>query len=197
MKIMLDCSPKKIKEYSDRYDHDFWQLRTPLTRYALSGKPYGLDNGCFSEFQENNWLRLVSEAREFRPVFVCSPDIVGDAIRTLDLFTAFESKLIGLPRALVLQDGIGNHSIPWDKLSAVFVGGTDAFKISPECVNACKVAKMLGKWIHIGRVNTPERVANWLGFADSLDGSGVSKIDDRLESVLAALNTEQEQISLI
>jgi len=197
MKIMLDCSPKKIKEYSEKYNHDFWQLRTPLTNYALSGKPYGLDNGCYSRFPEKDWMRLISQAKEHPPVFACSPDIVGDAIRTLDLFAQFESKMIGLPRALVLQDGIGNHSIPWDKLTAVFLGGSDRFKISTEAVNACKTAKMLGKWVHIGRVNTPERVNNWLGFADSLDGSGVSKIDERLEDVLAAINATTQQIKLI
>ena len=106
MKIMLDCSPNKIKEYRAKYDVDFWQLRTPLTRYALAGVPYGLDNGCFKRFDQKTWEKLLEEAEENRPVFVCLPDIVGDAARTLDLFEAFKSRTNGLPRALVLQDGI-------------------------------------------------------------------------------------------
>ena len=197
MKIMLDCSPKKIREYSDRYSHDFWQLRTPLTRYGLSGKPYGLDNGCFSRFPEQDWMRLLHEARTSKPVFVCLPDIVGDALRTLELFDAFKTMTADLPRALVLQDGIANHRIPWTEICAVFVGGSDSFKISAECINAVKAAKMLGKWVHVGRVNTPDRLANWLNVGDSLDGSGISKYDHMLERVLAMMKESPKQNELM
>ncbi len=194
---MLDCSPKKIKDYSEKYNHDFWQLRTPLTSYALSGKPYGLDNGCFSRFPQKEWERLLEEAEYNRPIFICLPDIVGDARRTLDLFESFEHKLNGLPKALVLQDGIKDHAIPFNKIDAVFVGGSDSFKISPEAINACKAAKMLGKWVHVGRVNTIERVNNWLELADSIDGSGISKYDHMLEKVLSAINKEETQIKMV
>ena len=104
-KIMLDCSPAKIAEYSYRYDYEFWQLRTPLTAYARATcVPYGLDNGCFSGSLPAAWNRLIQEAEADRPVFVAVPDIVGSARRTADLFTYFERKTNGLPRALVLQD---------------------------------------------------------------------------------------------
>jgi hypothetical protein len=193
MKIMLDCSPKKIHEYRDKYNADLWQLRTPLTQYALAGVPYGLDNGCFKRFKRKQWERLLDEAESQMPKFVTLPDIVGDAVRTLDLFDAFERQTNGLPRALVLQDGIGNHRIEWSKLSAVFVGGSDNFKISDEAFNACRTAKMLGKWVHVGRVNTASRVKNWLGLADSIDGSGISKYDHMLEDVLTAINETHPQ----
>lgn len=184
---MLDCSRRKIHEYSEKYNYDFWQLRTPLTCYALSGKPYGLDNGCFSRFPEKKWKRLLVEAEENRPVFVCLPDVVGDARRTLDLFNVFKPLTAGLPRALVLQDGVGQFEIPWNDIDAVFVGGTDDFKISNECINACKTAKMLGKWVHVGRINTPERTRQWVELGDSLDGSGISRYDHMLEKVLFEL----------
>jgi hypothetical protein len=195
MKIMLDCSPKKIHAYRERYGVDLWQLRTPLTRYSLSGLPYGLDNGCFKRFDQKTWERLLNEAEDSVPKFVCLPDIVGDAVRTLDLFDVFESKTNGLPRALVLQDGIGNHRIPWDKIAAVFVGGSDAFKTSREAMNVCRTAQMLGKWIHVGRAS---RVAYWKGIADSLDGSGISRFDHMLEDVIAALedSSVQQEINL-
>lgn len=201
MKIMLDCSPKKIKEYSNKYDYEFWQLRTPLTGYALSGKPYGLDNGCFSVFHEDKWLKLLDEASEKRLdndlKFVCMPDVVGDARRTAELFDIYMRRSNGLPRALVLQDGISNVHIHWNWLSAVFVGGTDNFKISTECMNAVKTAKMLGKWVHVGRVNTPARVRNWLGLADSIDGSGISMYDHMLEDVLRIIKNDDNQLTLI
>ena len=196
MKIMLDCSPKKIHEYREKYNVDFWQLRTPLTNYALAGVPYGLDNGCFKEFKRKKWERLLLDAHQNNPKFVCLPDIVGDAVRTLDLFDAFERQTNGLPRALVLQDGIGKHRIDWSKLSAVFVGGSDNFKISNEAMSACKAAKMLGKWVHVGRVNTASRVKNWIGIADSIDGSGISRYDHMLEDVLKMINNDHPQIEI-
>lgn len=201
MKIFLDCSPEKIETYSKKYNYNFGQLRTPLTGYALSGKQYGLDNGCFSKFNDKTWRRLLNEAKKQdlinQPEFVCAPDIVGDARRTLELFDMFYDEIKPLKACLVLQDGIGNFSINWNKVDAVFVGGSDAFKISNEAVNACKVAKYLGKWVHVGRVNTAERVKNWIDLADSIDGSGISKYDHMLEAVLMQITGDVPQQELI
>jgi hypothetical protein len=199
MKIMLDCSPDKIAEYSDRYEYDFWQLRTPLTKYArANGRPYGLDNGCFVRLVMKVWLRLLAEARSDLPVFVCLPDIVGDAARTLELFAQFREQTEGLPRALVIQDGIHlMPCIPWNDIAAVFIGGSDRFKSSPEAFAVAKTAKMLGKHVHIGRVNTAARVLNWIGYADSCDGSGMSMYDHMLLDVLTAIRGEHPQTEMI
>lgn len=195
---MLDCSPEKIKSLCKKYNYNFGQLQTPLTGFALSGQVYGLDNGCFSRFKKTTWLRLVENAKQNEyPKFVCAPDIVGDARRTLELFDQFYDVIKPLPVALVLQDGIGNFAIDWNRVDAVFVGGSDAFKISSEAINACKVAKMLGKWVHVGRVNTAQRVKNWMGLADSIDGSGISRFDSRLEEVLFEILDEKQQQELI
>lgn len=194
---MLDCSPAKIMEYRERYSHDFWQLRTPLTGYKRAeGIPFAIDNGCFKKFEKARWLRLLEEAWEHMedpPMFVCLPDIVGDAQRTSELFQVFKSTTNGFNRALVLQDGIEHVSIPWDDIKAIFIGGTDAFKFSPIAVRAAKTAKMLGKWVHVGRVNTASRVRNWLDLADSLDGSGISMYDHMLVDVLAQIKDEHPQ----
>ena len=156
-----------------------------------------MDNGCFARFKENTWNRQVEEAKRTEPKFVCLPDIVGDARRTLELFELFKTKTIGVHRALVLQDGISEFNIPWNDLSAVFVGGSDNFKIAPECINACKTAKILGKWVHVGRVNTSGRLDNWLDLGDSLDGSGISQYDVMLEDLLNLMNMENKQEYLI
>lgn len=193
MKILLDASPAKIAEYRQRYDHDFWQLRTPLTQYARAGVPWALDNGCFAKFDQPRWERMLDEADEHRPLFVTLPDIVGDAQRTAELFDAFYRRTQELPRALVLQDGIERVRIPWPDITAVFIGGSDAFKVAPVAIAAAKAAKMLGKWVHVGRVNTAARVRNWLGLADSIDGSGISRYDHMLEDVLAMIRGEHPQ----
>lgn len=197
MRIMLDKSPKQIAEYTARYGYEFWQLRTPLTKYALAGVPYGLDNGCFSSFDRKTWLRLVKEAIDAPPVFCCLPDIVGDARRTREMFDWFYEDCRPLPKALVLQDGIANVDIPWRNIAAVFVGGSDAFKISQEAQAACKAAKVMGKWVHVGRVNTAKRVRDWIGVADSIDGSGISMYDHMLEDVLAMIRGEHVQADLL
>lgn len=197
MRIMLDKSPANIAERTQQFGYEFWQLRTPLTRYALAGVPYGLDNGCFKTFKRNEWMTLVDQARQNPPVFVCAPDIVSDARRTLELFEQFENILFGLPIALVLQDGIGELTIPWHRISAVFVGGSDSFKISQEAFAACKAAKILDKWVHVGRVNTSARAEQWVGIADSIDGSGLSQYDHMLKDVLSVIQNEVRQQDLI
>ena len=196
MKIMLDGSGAKIAEQEAKFDFPLWQLRTPLTGNKLTGRPYGLDNGCFTTFNFKVWQRMIKEADATPAKFVCLPDIVGDARRTLELFDQFSEMTIGLPRALVLQDGIGNFSIPWDELSGVFVGGSDAFKIAPECINACKTAKILNKWVHVGRVNTIDRLSNWMTLGDSIDGSGISKYDHMLEAVIGMIKNETAQLDI-
>ncbi len=193
---MIDNSPSMIKDKAEKFRFDLWQLRTPLTQYRLSGRQYGLDNGCFKRFDSNAWNRLLGEAIQSPPVFVTLPDIVGDARRTLELFDIFHKQLHPKhKRALVLQDGIGQHNIPWNDLQAVFIGGSDDFKISTEAVNAAKTARILGKWVHVGRVNTVERVNNWIGLGDSIDGSGISKYDHMLESVIDAIANKSKQTS--
>jgi hypothetical protein len=198
MKIMLDVSPAKLIEYRERYNVDLWQLRTPLTGYSRApGIPYGLDNGCFARFERRAWERLLDQAKEDRPVFVCLPDIVGDAARTSELFDHFCGITQGLPRALVLQNGIERQRIRWDDLEAIFIGGDDAFKISREAFAAARTAKMLGKWVHVGRVNTAARVRNWLGLGDSIDGSGMSRFDHMLEAVLEAISGDHPQQAMV
>jgi hypothetical protein len=193
VKIMLDCSPRKIAEYTESYGYQFYQLRTPLTGNKIAACPWALDNGCFTSFDRPKWERMVVEAETNRPIFVTLPDIVGDAQRTLELFDQFKMFTNEVPRALVLQDGIGRHRIPWDDLEAVFIGGSNEFKYSSEAINAAKTARMLGKWVHVGRVNTASRVRNWAEWADSLDGSGISRFDHMLEDVLKQLTGEHPQ----
>lgn len=194
MKIMLDASPAKIVRYRKKYGDAIWQLRTPLTNYARAKDvPYGLDNGCFKSFDRVAWDRLLDQAEIDRPVFACLPDIVCDAQRTAELFQCFKQHTNSIPRALVLQNGIERVTIPWDELAAVFVGGDDNFKTSPEAIRAARTAKMLGKWVHVGRVNTARRVFNWLGLADSIDGSGISQYDHMLEDVLKAIEGKHPQ----
>jgi hypothetical protein len=156
------------------------QLLTPLTRYRLQrpDASFAIDNGSFSSFNVKAFNALL--AREFERkhncIFVCAPDVVGSAIRTLEIFDRWKSKLSDWPIALVAQDGLENLEIPWDEIKAIFIGGTTEFKMSRHVEQIVKAAKILDKWVHIGRVNTFERYEYFekMG-ADSIDGTGLSK----------------------
>lgn len=156
------------------------QLLTPLTRYKLRhpDKPWGIDNGSFSEFKHKNFQSLLAreEHHKERCLFVAVPDVVGSAIRTLEIFDIWSPKLVGWKIALVCQDGLENLPIPWDRLDAIFIGGSTFWKTSPYVQQIIKAAKILGKHVHAGRVNDPSR---WKFFedlgADTADGTGISR----------------------
>ena len=209
MKIMLDCSPAKIAEYSERYNYEFWQLRTPLTNYKLAGVPYGIDNGCFTKFDKRAFMKLVDDADHddsgLLRWIVC-PDMVGDAQRTRELYDHFARKnLRGLPIAYVLQDNCQYTHIPFGEIRCLFVGGSTFFKSSDTALNAVRTAAMIDPtiMIHIGRVNSWDRARWWIeagekyGFTvNSCDGSGMSRFDNRLEVVLAAIREPDNQHKL-
>ncbi len=156
------------------------QLFTPLTRFSRQREDgiSAADNGCFKGFREVEFLALLERERPYRHLFkfVCVPDIVASAIRTLEIFDIYRHKLAGWPIALVMQDGQENLPIPWHELSAVFIGGSTAWKDGQHAAAIVRTAKILGKWVHVGRVNTPERWDHFEALGvDSVDGSGLAR----------------------
>lgn len=156
------------------------QLLTPLTRFKAQ-KPeahFAIDNGCFSSFDRASFESLLEREKERRHLcrFVTCPDVVGSARRTLEVFRVWEGRLAGWKRALVAQDGLEDLEIPWHQMDAVFIGGSTAWKMSQSAVAVIKAAKLLDKWVHVGRVNTPGRFEYFEAQgADSIDGSGLAR----------------------
>lgn len=177
------------------------QLLTPLSRLKRWHDVWAVDNGCYKRFKEASFLGILKRNEEHRASckFVTVPDVVGSARRTAEVFDHYslKSELRGWPLALVLQDGIEDVEIPWELIKAVFVGGTTDFKMSEVAFQCAKAARILGKWVHVGRVNTGSRFAEWKDHADSCDGSGVSQFTRNRKSVangaplLSALTDEQ------
>lgn len=199
VRVMLDLSPSAIDERSAKHGVTFWQLRTPLTAYRIhGGVPYALDNGCFGGRLPASWPRMIAEAKKHKPLWATSPDVFGSARRTLELWPRFARQMNGIPRALVLQDGIGDFDIPWDEVTCVFIGGSDKFKSSAEARHAAVAARMLGKLVHVGRVNAYARAAEWAELADSYDGSGISRDprDEQLAAVLAGIGGDPPTMPL-
>lgn len=175
---MIDSSAAHFLTAKDELGCEVGQLITPLTGYSDMGLVYGIDNGAFSGFEEKRFLAILHRQRSSRERcrFVCSPDVVGSARRTAEVFDLWSDRLRGWPVALVAQDGIEDVAIPWDSISAVFIGGSTAFKTSSVARAVVSAAKILGKWTHMGRVNTPMRfeLAEEWGI-DSIDGTGISR----------------------
>ena len=173
------------------------QLLTPLTRYRLrdASRPWAIDNGGFKRLDIAAFDALLAREAHHKAdcLFVCAPDIVGSAQRTLELFERWLPKLEGWPVALVCQDGQEALPIPWDDIAAVFIGGSTNWKCSPHVEQIIRPAKRLGKWVHAGRVNDPQR---WLHFerleVDSCDGTGLA----RYSHMRAAVSNRHNQKEL-
>ena len=166
---------------------DLWGLlvtadrwRFLLDRPDLAHHIFAGDNDAFSEnFNPTtfrNWLtRLQPYAHRFR--FITAPDVVGDAPATLQRFHKWQPIMHShhLPIAFVLQDGITIDTVPWHHIDAVFVGGTTTWKLSPAPLRILEEAARRGLWRHIGRVNSIVRYNHFRDFADSCDGTGITK----------------------
>lgn len=169
------------------------QLFTPLTRYLPQDPEghYGIDNGMFSRCNIAAFERLLAKHWDRRHLcrFVACPDVVASARRTLEAFGYWEEKLAGWPKALVAQDGLENFDIPWGRIEAVFIGGSTEWKMSKHAADVIHTAKICGKWVHAGRVNTPGRFEYFEGLGvDSIDGTGLSRYSWMRERIYRAVH---------
>ena len=184
MKFLVDTSPGRMAEQDSELV--IGQLLTPLTRYANWGGTFAIDNGAFSGFDERKFRRMLDNNKENaeRCLFVVSPDIVGAARRTLELFRE-RHRWIGeeWPVALVAQDGVEDVDLPWKEIDWLFLGGRDPWKDSQTAMDVCRTAKMLDKGVHIGRVNTIKRFKRYAAVADTCDGSGIAMYRHMLKDI--------------
>lgn len=142
------------------------------------------DNACFSrsrEFDESRfldwlfWLKVETDIS--RCLFVTAPDVVGCFESTLRRSAPWLPLIrsLGFRVAFVAQDGFWNpSSVDWDSFDVLFVGGTDEYKLGEEVVFIIKYAKAIGKWVHVGRVNSRSRYEYFKSLnCDSADGTYV------------------------
>lgn len=181
MILLVHASPTTLEPY--RTPH-LGVLCSPRRVYGdeLAGWTWAADNDAFSAWNELRYYEML-ERIEGRSgcVFVTAPDRVGDAYGTLQLFNEWFPRLEGrFPIGYVLQDGQENEPVPWEAIDAVFVGGTDTFKMGPVAAQLVREAKDRGLWVHMGRVNGHRRLryAKALG-CDSVDGTSLSWFRDR------------------
>lgn len=189
---MLD-TPEELSICEAELGVEVEQLFTPLTRRLPQrpGAHFSIDNGAFSRFDADGFLRILNKHKERRELcrFVALPDVVGAARRTLEAFEHWEFVLNGWRKALVAQDGIESLPIPWKRLDAIFIGGSTSWKLSKDAADVIRTAKICGKWVHAGRVNTPGRMEYFdeLG-VDSMDGTGLARYSWMREKIYRSIH---------
>lgn len=178
--IALLDNGQNLDECAAEIGCEVGQLLTPLTRYRLRdpARPWAIDNGAFAALDIPALCALLKREEHHRErcLFVTVPDIVASAQRTLELFEHFKPKLAGWPLAIACQDGQERLPIPWGDITAVFIGGSTNWKCSEHVGHIIKTAKIMEKWVHVGRVNDPGRFDHFekLG-TDSIDGTGIAR----------------------
>lgn len=177
---------------------------------------FGADNGCFTEsWNEKTWLKMLDRVafHSDRCLFAVVPDVfhpdrgvtywrgrpekgVGDHRATLERWHQYHHEITdrGLPAAFVAQNGCTPDDIPTDA-SVVFIGGNTVWKLSERAWAIVATAKAHGLWVHMGRVNSLERLkACNLSGVDSADGTFLKWGPDinlpRLVAMLDHLNTQ-------
>lgn len=202
MIAMID-TPQSLDQCAEELGCEVRQFFSPQT-YRRAQQPemrFGIDNGAFGKFDEPLFLRLMERERARRDLcdFLAVPDVVvktrygviGDARRTLEVFDSWRRRpeLAGWPLTLVCQNGQENLTLPWEYCSGVFIGGDDEWKQGPGAAAIIKAAKMLGKRVHVGRVNTPGLFEFFedLG-ADSTDGTGLARYTHMRKAIWDAHN---------
>lgn len=162
------------------------------------------DNACFnnpSNYSDTRYEKFLKKLPQERTLFATAPDVLGNHMatvaRAIPILRLIRS--IGLKAAFVAQDGWNEETTPWDEIDALFIGGSTEFKFRGGR-DAVITAKQRGKWTHMGRTNSLDRLRAAISIGcDSADGTflrfGPDKNWPRLVRWLEHI-TEQPEMSL-
>jgi hypothetical protein len=134
------------------------------------------DNGCFTDPAGFSISKYERHLYKFDPrwtLFATAPDVLADHHATVEKSHSVLPMIrgLGLPAAFVAQDGWQENTTPWDDFDVLFVGGTTQFKFRGGRA-AIAAAKNRGKRVHMGRVNSLDRLRAAVSIGcDSADGT--------------------------
>lgn len=173
---MMYLTPQSYAKAKSRYPPHWGQILTP-SNFArpTAGRRWAGDNEAFTGKFE--WQRFYTWLEKFQPyqsrcLFVAVPDVVCDPHTTGELFAEYAPSIkeLGYPVAFVAQDG--QESLPFPEIDALFIGGSTEWKLSEAADECIRYAQRLGKWVHVGRVNSQRRIRHFqLVGVDSVDGT--------------------------
>jgi hypothetical protein len=142
--------------------------------------PFALDNGRFARpdlWNAGDWLEWLAGLRRYRErcLFAVAPDVVGDALATLQLSMPYLETIrqLGYRAAFVAQDGFHDAFPNPDTFDVLFIGGRDEWKFAEDGgYAAARWARSHGKPTHQGRVNSERRTLTMhVSMFDSVDGT--------------------------
>lgn len=172
----------------------------PPTFWAAKGLPWAMDNCRFTQPWQPWAFLLYARRAQAVPgcLWAAVPDVVADAAATDRAWHAWAWTLraFGLPLAYVGQDGATVAGVPWDRMAALFIGGSTAWKLSAMAAQLITTAQDRGKRVHMGRVNTQKRLtyAASLG-CTSIDGLSFSAFSrDKLRWGLPMVQVRQGRL---
>ena len=183
MIILVSGATRTVRRLRADHASTLGELIVPASgNWPSPGRTWACDNGAFSGFDEAKFVRMMERLRGIVGCrFVTAPDVVADSAATLVLFDAWESRIRerGYPVALVAQDGLVPGDVPWERIDALFIGGSTEWKLSVHARALVENAKRRGKWVHVGRVNTRKRMTRMMSWGvDSIDGTQWSRWAD-------------------
>lgn len=179
-----------------------------LTSYKHKGIPAGItaglpwagDNCAFTGFEADRFTSWLERMMPYRAtcLFIAVPDVVGDAAATLARYVAWAQAMEGWPLAYVGQDGSEAHDIPLSA-SALFVGGTTAWKESAAAIAMIQRAQARGLHIHIGRTNWMRRYRMFrvLEGSELFTADGTRQRFEGIKKTLIAWSGYEDQPPLI
>lgn len=140
-------------------------MNTPAQGNRLPlGQTWAADNGCFGRGYPGDeeylaWLVSLRD-RASRCLFATAPDVVGDALLTMERSRPFlpEIRARGFRAALVAQNGLEDLAVPWDEFDVLFLGGDTEWKLGPHARRLTAEAVRRNKPVHMGRVNSFKRL---------------------------------------
>lgn len=207
MKLLVSGSTASVRKWLPKSGGKLGVLLTPANGNSVESIlkldcDWAADNGCFGGLDEQAFLGML-DAIQGKPrlQWVTCPDVVAWSRFTRQLFEEWAPELESraLPIAYVLQDGETISGVPWDRITAVFVGGSTKFKIGHDAKALVCEAKQRGKLVHMGRVNSESRLLlakSW--GCDSVDGTSMSCFGETyIPKFLGVAKSPERQRSLI
>ncbi|MGP4001727.1 hypothetical protein [Streptomyces sp. 8N706] len=145
------------------------------------GCQWAADNGKFGKGWPGaeawfSWLTRQVEryGGPERCLWAVAPDVPFDPVGTLAESRPWLPRIreLGIPAAFAAQDGCENGLLPWEGFDVLFLAGSTEWKIGPVAERLAREATRRGKDVHMGRVNSRQRLrtAEWFGCA-SADGT--------------------------
>jgi hypothetical protein len=142
---------------------------------------YACDNGKFGKGWPGPeawyaWLaRTVTRYGSDRCLWAVAPDVPFDAAGTLTESGPWLQPIrdLGIPVAFAAQNWSEEPGmIPWDAIDVLFLAGDTEWKLSIHAAELAHEAKARGKRVHMGRVNSEERLRHAMAVGcDTADGT--------------------------